>query len=224
MKRWHTIVLVLLIVAGACYVYLHGQEWGLFGPRVEESSENASSGEGFFSFSRHPARMAWASVDRTPDGFKVEIPGNVQETHVPAYNQTGGAEQVEMIYANPNPATTYAVSWADDPPVARTRERSPDRILDLARDNTLLRTQSTLNNESHPSPEGYPARDFSAHNSGGGVLSCRLIYTGERLYMLTVAFPSAQARNDQDVARFFNSFALTESSRIPETLPAARRN
>lgn len=225
MKRWRSIVVVLLILAGAIYVYLHWQEWGLFGSRTAESGETSNSSESVFSsLFTHPTRPTWASIDRSPDGFKVDMPSTVQEAQIAAYNEKGGAEQVEMIYSNPDASTTYAVTWADNPPVTRTQERSPDRILDLARDDALLRTQTTLNSESHPNPDGYPARDFTAHNAGGGVMSCRLIYTGQRLYMMTAAFPSARARNEQDVMRFFNSFAFTESPRIPATLPAARRN
>jgi hypothetical protein len=218
-KHWRTIVLGLLVLAGVYYVYLHHREWGLFGSRTAESEESATSGLG--SLYARPARVSWQSVDRSPDGFKVDMPSQIKEMHVPAYAEKGAAEQVEMIYSNPDPETTYAVSWADNPPVTRTADRSPEHILDLARDDAMASTQTTLVNESHGNPAGYPQRDFSARNSGGGVMKCRLIYAGQRLYMLTAAFPSAQARNDQDVARFFNSFALTESSRIPESLPAA---
>ncbi len=219
MKRWQIIVLVLLALAGVYYVYLHHREWGLFGSRTEESIESVTSGPGS-SYTR-AAHVSWQSVDRTPDGFKVDMPSQIKEMHVPAYAEKGAAEQVEMIYANPDAETTYAVSWADNPPVTRTLDRSPEHILDMARDDAMTSSQTSLVNESHGNPSGYPERTFSARNSGGGVMNCRLIYTGQRLYMLTAAFPSAQARNDKDVARFFSSFTLTESSRIPESLPAA---
>jgi hypothetical protein len=39
-------------------------------------------------------------------------------------------------------------------------------------------------------------------------MNSRLIYAGQRLYMLTAVFPSAGARRDADVSRFFNSFAI----------------
>ena len=56
---------------------------------------------------------------------------------------------------------------------------------------------------------------------GGGVMDVRLMYVGHRLYMLIAAFPSISVRRDQDVTRFFNSFKLVPSSKIPETMPAA---
>jgi hypothetical protein len=39
--------------------------------------------------------------------------------------------------------------------------------------------------------------------------------------MLIVAFPSTSARREQDVTRFFNSFKLANSGRIPEIMPSA---
>jgi hypothetical protein len=52
-------------------------------------------------------------------------------------------------------------------------------------------------------------------------MNSRLIYINPRLYMLIAAFPSESARREQDVARFFDSFAIVSSERIPETLPLA---
>jgi hypothetical protein len=51
------------------------------------------------------------------------------------------------------------------------------------------------------------------------VLNVRLIYTGERLYTLMALFNSSNTRREQDVIRFYNSFA---PSRVPgQTLPLA---
>jgi len=67
-------------------------------------------------------------------------------------------------------------------------------------------------NESARNIQGFPGREFIAKNSGGGVLDSRLIYAGVRLYMLTASFPSAGARQEKDVERFFNSFAILPGS------------
>jgi predicted Zn-dependent protease len=45
-------------------------------------------------------------------------------------------------------------------------------------------------------------------------MDARLIYAGDRLYMLVAAFPSARARRDQNVARFFNSFKLLPTTPV----------
>jgi len=218
MKRWHYIVLALVVV-GIVYVYLHRQELGLTSSRTDESGESLHSG--LSSLIARPARVNWRQVDRSSDGFRIDMPAEFKEIQIPAYNAKGGSEQVEMIYSNPDAETTYAVTWADNPPVARGAERSPDRILDMARDNALARTQTKLATETNPNIDGVMARDFSGSNAGGGVLNARLILSGTRLYMLIITFPTVRARNDQDVAHFFNTFSLTSANRVPESLPGA---
>jgi hypothetical protein len=153
--------------------------------------------------------IVWEKVDRPSDGFKVEMPKGIQQTEVPAYNENGGEEPVQMIFSNPNVETTFSVAWADNPPVARVNQRSAERTLEMARDEALSRTQTSLVNESGTTFDGYPARDFSAQNANGGTMNSRLIYAGPRLYMLTAVYPSAAARSDNDVARFFKSFAIS---------------
>lgn len=221
MKLWHYIVLVVLILAGV-YLYTHRQELGLAGPRAGENAETANAeGTG-----PRPAHIDWLNLDRSPDGFRVDMPTGYREVHVPAFNEKGGVEQVQMILSNPDENTTFAISWADNPPVVRVSDHSPDHILDMARDDALSRSQTTLESEVHVNPSNYPAREFSAHNAAGGVMNVHLLYTGQRLYMLVAAFPSVGARNEQDVVRFFNSFHMAESNRIPERLdgaPAPRR-
>jgi len=218
-KRWHYIVLAVIVILGITYVYLHRQDLGLVGPRSYGGGNRGSLDLPYLS--SHPPRITWATVDRQKDGFKVEMPIDVKEIQVPAYNETGGVDQVSMIFSNPSSDTTFSVSWADNPPVIRVNGRSPDRTLDMARDEALARTQTTLVTETRSSPGGLPARDIVSTNSGGGVMDTRLIFAGQRLYMLTAVFPSMDVRREQDVIRFFNSFAVTESRSVPESLPAA---
>jgi hypothetical protein len=85
----------------------------------------------------------------------------------------------------------------------------------------LNKTNTTLISEIRSNPQGFPGRDVVAHNAGGGVLDTRFIYAGARLYMLIATAPSASARHEQDVIRFFNSFTIAGSTQIPETIPAA---
>jgi len=211
------VLMGLLLVLG--FLYLHRQDLGLIGPRTSATGED--DGAGAAATSARPARVDWRTIDRSSEGFKVDMPGEIKETQIPAYNNSGGAVQVEMIYANPDSQTTYSVSWADNPPVAQGSDHTPDKVLDMARDNALARTQTLLLSESKSALEGYPSRDFASHNSGGGVMNVRLIYAAPRLYMLIAAFPSANARQDRDVTRFLSSFAISSRSQIPETVPPA---
>jgi hypothetical protein len=206
--KWlFSIVLSIILIVGLIYVYLHRQELGLGGSRPAQVEETAAPAPAQPSQTA-PAPIVWEKIDRSSDGFKVEMPTGVQQTQVPAYNERGGEEPVQMIFSNPNADTTFSVAWADNPPVARINQHSAERTLEMARDEALNRTQTALVNESATSFDGHPARDFTAQNANGGTMNSRLIYAGQRLYMLTAVFPSAGARRDADVSRFFNSFAI----------------
>jgi hypothetical protein len=218
-KWWQSIILIGIGLLGIGYIWLHRVELGL-ARSTNLETENYSTAEPAASIT-HPARITWENVDRSPDGFKVEMPAGIEELEVAAGNERGGADQVNMILSKMNAEITFAVAWADDPPVARVNDRSAGRILDMARDDAMARTQTALTTETRNIVGGFPARDFSARNTAGGVMTSRLIYVNPRLYMLIAAFPSESARREQDVARFFDSFAIVSSDRVPETLPPA---
>lgn len=220
MKWWQFIILIGILVLGIGYIWLHRVELGLVRPANLET-ESYSSGTPASPITS-PARITWENVDRSPDGFKVEMPADIEELQVAADNERGGADEINMILSKSNAQTTFAVAWADDPPVARANDRNAGRILDMARDDAMARTQTSLTTETRSTVAGFPARDFSARNTAGGVMSSRLIYINPRLYMLIAAFPSESARREQDVARFFDSFAIVASERVPESLPVAQ--
>jgi hypothetical protein len=203
-------VLVILVIGAIAFcVYRYRVELGLVHPATSQESANPEQA----SSDLHPAHILWQTLDRSPDGFKVEMPEGTRQTQIPAYDERGNVDQVDMIYAYPDSQTTFAVTWADNPPVERASRDGADRTLDLARDGALARTQATLTGESRDERDGFPARDFSGRNEGGGILNARMILTGTRLYMLIAAFPAASARSEEDVNRFFDSFSLTSAAR-----------
>lgn len=211
MQRWHFIALAGILALGTGYVVTHRQQLGLTGqPAI--GADDAKDANQAMTPVTHPANIEWQKVDRSANGFRVEMPVDTKEIQVPAYNETGKTDKVNMIFSNPDADTSYSVAWEDNPPVARVNKDAPDRTLESARDGAVARTQTTLENESTTSTQGFPGRKFTARNSGGGVLNAQLIYAGSRLYMLTAAFPSAGARSDKDVSRFFNSFVVTGAS------------
>jgi hypothetical protein len=223
-KLWKYLVLAGVVVAGV-YVYLHWQEFAYLWSRSSDSSDSSSGGNGAESSASsatpvHAGRFNWRRIGR-PEGFAVEMPCDVRKTEVPAFSERGATDEVQMILCNPDTETTFSVSWEDNPPIARVGDRSVDHILDGAKEGALARTQSIEVSESRSSPGGIPGRDFVGRNAGGGMISARLLYAGQRLYLLSAAFPSDSARRDEDIARFFNSFSLPAPSRIPETLPTA---
>jgi len=203
-------VLVILVIGAIAFcVYRYRVELGLVHPATSQESANPEQARSDL----HPGQVLWQTLDRSPDGFKVEMPEGTRQTQIPAYDERGNVDQVDMIYAYPDSQTTFAVTWADNPPVERASRDGADRTLDLARDGALARTQATLTGESRDQRDGFPARDFSGRNEGGGILNARMILAGRRLYMLIAAFPAASARSDEDVNRFFDSFSLTSAAR-----------
>jgi hypothetical protein len=224
-KWWYSIVLVGILAAGLLYIWLHRVELGLASPPVNDSESiyssssgaisGASSGakSGTLASDNRPARIFWQNVDRSRDGFKVEMPADIKEMRVPAYNSLGSSEQVNMIYAYPDAQTSFSVAWADNPPVERASFMAVDKTLDTAVKDALVRTQTMMVRETKANRRGFPARDFLARNTNGGIFNARLILVGQRLYMLVAAFPSDAARQPQDVARFFDSFAPMSGGR-----------
>lgn len=167
------------------------------------------------------APLDWQPVDETAQGFRVEMPGDPKHLVVQANNEAGSTEPISMLLVKPDSDRTYAIAWAEKPPVSRMNDLVPDKTLDQARDGALIRTSTTLVSEVRSNPQGYPGRDIVAHNAGGGILKTRFIYAGSKLYMLIATSPSAAALHEEDVTHFFNSFAIATNTQIPETLPAA---
>lgn len=197
-------------LVGVGFVYTHRQQLGLSHTPVVSTDDSRGSTElaGASGDTGRPANIVWQKVDRSADGFRVEMPTNQNQIQVPAYNESGSTDEVNMIFSNPDAETTFSVAWEDNPPVARVNKQIPQRTLEMARDGAVERTQSSLVSESAKNTQGFPGREFIAKNGGGGVLDSRLIYAGARLYMLTASFPSVGARREKDVDRFFNSFAI----------------
>ncbi len=205
MRGLAKLVLGLLgLGAIACFLYLYRVKMGLSGSGRTLDNDTTSQS----SSSPAPAQIDWQNVDRSPDGFEVQMPAGTNQTLIPAYNARGGVEEVNMIMAMPG-SDTFAVAWADHPPVERASSENAEKTLDLARDGALTRTQTVLTGESRSRFDGYPECQFSARNDQGGILNARLILAGTHLYMLMAAFPAASSRHDEDVNRFFNSFTLT---------------
>jgi hypothetical protein len=215
-KPWVIVVLIGIAILGIVYIYLHQEDFGLVRSSLSEPSESTTSGQ--TAILARPASIAWEHVNRLNEGFSVEMPSGSKQIEVMADNERGGTEPVQMLFSSPDGDTTYSLAWEDDPPVARVNAHAPDQTLDMARDDALSRTQTSLISENRDSREGFPGRDFQARNVNGGILNARLIYAQPRLYMLIAAFPAASARREADVTRFFNSFAVAPPNRIPERM------
>ncbi len=210
MKRWPYLMLGAAVVAAGAYFYLGG------GTALGNLLTSAAGSTG----SAAATRSRWHTVERPGDGFKIDLPGEDKDVQVPAFNESGNTEPVHMLLTNPGGDITYAVSWQDNPPVARV-SHSIDRTLYMARDGMLARTETTIISETRGFHRDYRSLDVLARNTQGGILNARLIVAENRLYMLLALFPSSSARRERDVNRFFNSFVPAQPSGIPDTIPAA---
>jgi hypothetical protein len=217
MKKIYPILAVVILLVGAYYVWKNYSGSGPSGylPGFRNSSTPASASAG--------KQLEWPTVDKSDAGFTLRMPSEPHQVVVQAANEAGGTEPVNMLVTGNSSETTYAVAWADKPPVERVNGFSPDKTLDQARDGAMGRTQTSMVNETRVNPQGYPGREFVARNVGGGYLETRFIMAGTRLYMLIAVSPSATARHDEEIARFFNSFTVASDQKVPETLPAATR-
>ncbi len=215
MKRMYLYMIVVLVFIGAVYAWRYRGDFSFLRDwlpsRQAYSLMNGLSG----------APLDWQPVDETAQGFRVEMPGDPKHLVVQANNEAGSTEPISMLLVKPDSDRTYAIAWAEKPPVSRMNDLVPDKTLDQARDGALIRTSTTLVSEVRSNPQGYPGRDIVAHNAGGGILKTRFIYAGSKLYMLIATSPSAAALHEEDVTHFFNSFAIATNTQIPETLPAA---
>jgi hypothetical protein len=212
-KRWHYFALAAVVVVGSvAYTRrdILASLWQLRGSGTASDADTGRSSSG-----------RWRTVDRAADGFKIILPGDAKDLQVPAYTESGGSEAVHMLMATPNGDSTFAITWQDNPPVMRISGHAPERTLNAARDGMLVRTQTTIVNQSLSTQHGNPTMDVLARNVQGGILNARLICAGNRLYIMMALFNSADAAQGQDVSRFFDSFSPSESTAIPETLPFA---
>jgi hypothetical protein len=216
MKRIYLYLIGAFLVIAAIYIWVNRNNFSMLRTKLSgrqmESSPETRSGQ-----------LVWRSVNQTAQGFKIEMPDEPSSTTLHALNETGASDPINMLIVKPAADRTYAVAWADKPPVARVNDLVPERTLDQARDGALNRTQTTLVSEIRSTPQGFPGRDFVARNVGGGVLDARIIYAGTRLYMLIATSPSDAARREQDIVHFFNSFSITGNTQVPETVPPATR-
>ena len=217
MKRVYFYLVAFLGVIGAFWVWGHRSQYPLLRAWLPHRPI-----EGIIETARGQ-ELDWRPVDETSQGFKIEMPGDPNRVLVQATNETGANEPINMLLFKSSSDHTYAVAWAEKPPVARMNDLIPDKTLDQARDGALNRTQATLISEIRSNPQGFPGRDVVAYNGGGGVLDTRFVYAGHRLYMLIATAPSAAARHEEDVMRFFNSFAIDGNTQFPETLPSTQQ-
>jgi hypothetical protein len=217
MKKLVPFIIAAIVIVGVYFL------WKTYGTSSLTGKISGLQGSDATSSTPPEKQADWQTVDQSAAGFKLKMPSEPRQVVVQALNESGSTEPVRMLVTSGDAQTTYAVAWADNPPVARVNADIADKTLDQARDGAMARTQTTLISENRVNPQGFPGREFVARNVGGGYLETRFVVAGSRLYMLIAASPSIAVRHDQEIARFFNSFALSSDQKVPESVPAATR-
>jgi hypothetical protein len=213
--RLAAFALSIVVTGAVAYcIFYYRVELGLVNKlNVPETTGTAGANQGQTNATQPAAAPNWQMVDRSNDGFRIEMPGDVSEGHAPAFTGRGAQVEIPMIEASPHPENQFAVAWDEDPPVERAAGEAAEKTFDLAQAGALARTRAALAGERKSNAGGYPERDFTGRTYDGGVLSVRMVLAGRQLYTLIVTSPSASAEHDADVDRFFSSFRLTVTSR-----------
>jgi hypothetical protein len=139
----------------------------------------------------------------SPDGkFTVDFPGTPVSRDGPITSGTGVAYISHSLAARASEHAAYGFLWWDDSTLG---QRSPDAILDIARDRGILGVGGSLISEKKTIVRGYPAREIQASARGNATFDNRILLVGARLYSLIV-IDTAGMRDRNNVEKFFDSF------------------
>jgi hypothetical protein len=140
-----------------------------------------------------------------PDGtFSIELPGKaaVETKQVPL--EGGSFATLHLINAAATSNRAYTCSFVD---FNKADQRSPDQILESARDGSLRKVEGTLLTQNQFALRGFPGLQFQAHARGNSVMDSRIVLVDKRLYMITAVASSGRAE-PKVVQRMFDSFKL----------------
>src|SRR5271165_5326780 len=111
MKRVYISVVAILLVIGVILALRFRSNIGFLREWLPTRSSNsvldAAAGK----------ESVWRPVDESSQGFKVEMPGDPRQIVVQADNEAGSTEPISMLQVKPQPDRSFAIAWADKPPV-----------------------------------------------------------------------------------------------------------
>jgi len=141
-----------------------------------------------------------------PDGtFSFELPGRPTVEQKQGAAEGGAARSITMVSAQPTNGTIYMCSYFED---ESFENKSPDPVLESARDGSLHKTNGTLIHQERLTVQGFPALDLQARAGGNSLLDTRMILVGKRLYMIMAVTTSEEVREPKSVQRVLASFKI----------------
>jgi hypothetical protein len=149
---------------------------------------------------RGPA-PSWVAVTSAEGGFRASFPA----MPAPSTAYTGPSDAIAIhSLAASSGSLECVVAWSDYPEAIAGR--SPDQVLDGARDGAAQKTHGRVSGESALTLAGYPGRAFKIEQENGWVYM-RIALAGRRLYMASAATPAGLAE-PAEVQTFLDSLTI----------------
>jgi hypothetical protein len=141
-----------------------------------------------------------------PDGaFSIELPSKPTVELSQAPLEGGGTMTFHLVNSTSKGNRAYSCSYAE---LENVGEKSPDQVLESARDGSLRNVQGTLIAQNQLMVQGFPGLQFQAHVRGNALMDSRLVLVGKRLYMLIAVAAAGEGSEPKTVQRMFESFKL----------------
>lgn len=147
----------------------------------------------------------WQTYTAPDNSFTVELPGKPLSETTQAPIEGGGTKPMTLVSVKPTTRTAYMCSYAEDENIG---SKSPDEVLEAARDGSLSKTQGTVISQKRLTVQGYPALEIQARARGNSLLDARIVVAGKRLYVIMAVATGEQDREANAIRRIFDSFKV----------------
>ena len=143
----------------------------------------------------------------SPDGtFTVELPGKPTTQVRPVAREGGGTVLLHSVHVQSIGNRYYSCSYSE---IDTTNPRTPDQILEAARDGGVSRVQGTVVSQNRLTVHGFPALQYHARTGKNMSMDSRIIVVKDRLYMLMAVSGAGQIAEAATINRIFDSFKPT---------------
>jgi hypothetical protein len=147
----------------------------------------------------------WRTYTAPDRSFSVDFPAQPKVETAQAPIEGGGTAPMTIISAQPTATAAYMCSYVENENIAN---KSPDEMLQAAKDGGLEKIQGKAITEKRLTIQGYPALNVQAHARGNSLADIQFVVAGKRLYMLMVVNTAAEDREQKSVERLFSSFKV----------------
>jgi hypothetical protein len=140
-----------------------------------------------------------------PDGtFSLDLPGKPTIETNQAPLESGGTITLHSINVAVG-SSAYTCTYVE---LENASQKSPDQVLESARDGSLRNVQGTLITQNQLTVQGFPGLQFQAHARGNSLMDSRMVLAGNRLYMIMAVAADGQNAQPKTVERMFDSFKV----------------